>query len=171
MLRPRKKYTVHDLRQLKGKRCLTHVHVKSPDEAAAAAEAAGLDKRYVLEAITSWWHGSPAQVVAAANAAAFVLAAANAAQEAGEDEEAAVAAALANAAQEADDGAPGQEADDAQEADEGAAPALAVAEQIGPQDGMEIIQANHDERARELEALALEAQREYQAALAERGGD
>jgi len=36
---------------------------------------------------------------------------------------------------------------------------------------MEIIQANHDERARELEALALEAQREYQAALAERGGD
>ena len=42
MLRPRKKYTVHDLRQLKGKRCLTHVHVKSPDEAAAAAEA-GVD--------------------------------------------------------------------------------------------------------------------------------
>lgn len=42
MLRPRKKYTVHDLRQLKGKRCLTHVHVKSPDEA-AAAEAAGVD--------------------------------------------------------------------------------------------------------------------------------
>ena len=42
MLRPRKKYTVHDLRQLKGKRCLTHIHVKSPDEA-AAAEAAGVD--------------------------------------------------------------------------------------------------------------------------------
>src|SRR5678809_1134142 len=42
MLRPRKKYTVYDLRQLKGKRCLTHVHVKSPDEA-AAAEAAGID--------------------------------------------------------------------------------------------------------------------------------
>ena len=42
MLRPRKKYTVHDLRQLKGKRCLTHVHVKSPEEAAAAAEA-GVD--------------------------------------------------------------------------------------------------------------------------------
>ena len=36
MLRPRKKYTVHDLRQLKGKRCLTHIHVKSPEEAAAA---------------------------------------------------------------------------------------------------------------------------------------
>ncbi|MHB1306140.1 MAG: 3-methyl-2-oxobutanoate hydroxymethyltransferase [Limisphaerales bacterium] len=42
MLRPRKKYTVHDLRQLKGKRCLTHIHVKSPEEA-AAAEAAGVD--------------------------------------------------------------------------------------------------------------------------------
>ena len=36
MLRPRKKYTVHDLRQLKGQRCLTHIHVKSPEEAAAA---------------------------------------------------------------------------------------------------------------------------------------
>ncbi|HMO64221.1 MAG TPA: 3-methyl-2-oxobutanoate hydroxymethyltransferase [Verrucomicrobiota bacterium] len=42
MLRPRKKYTVYDLQQLKGKRCLTHVHVKSPEEAAAAAEA-GVD--------------------------------------------------------------------------------------------------------------------------------
>jgi len=42
MLRPRKKYTVHDLRQLKGRRCLTHLHVKSPEEA-AAAEAAGVD--------------------------------------------------------------------------------------------------------------------------------
>jgi len=42
VLRPRKKYTVHDLRQLKGKRCLTHIHVKSPEEA-AAAEAAGVD--------------------------------------------------------------------------------------------------------------------------------
>ena len=42
MLRPRKKYTVHDLQQLKGKRCLTHVHVKSPEEAAAAEEA-GVD--------------------------------------------------------------------------------------------------------------------------------
>ncbi len=42
MLRPRKKYTVHDLRQLKGKRCLTHIHVKSPEEAAAAASA-GVD--------------------------------------------------------------------------------------------------------------------------------
>src|SRR2546423_7500239 len=42
MLRPDKKYSVYDLRQLKGKRCLTHVHVKSPEEA-AAAEAAGLD--------------------------------------------------------------------------------------------------------------------------------
>ena len=42
MLRPRKKYTVYDLQQLKGKRCLTHVHVKSPEEAAAAEEA-GVD--------------------------------------------------------------------------------------------------------------------------------
>jgi 3-methyl-2-oxobutanoate hydroxymethyltransferase len=42
MLRPTKKYTVYDLRQIKGKRCLTHVHVKSPEEA-AAAEAAGID--------------------------------------------------------------------------------------------------------------------------------
>ena len=33
MLRPRKKYTVYDLQNLKGKRCLTHIHVKSPDEA------------------------------------------------------------------------------------------------------------------------------------------
>lgn len=42
MLRPRKKYTVHELQQLKGKRVLTHIHVKSPEEA-AAAEAAGVD--------------------------------------------------------------------------------------------------------------------------------
>jgi 3-methyl-2-oxobutanoate hydroxymethyltransferase len=42
MLRPRKKYSVYELRQLKGKRCLTHIHVKSPEEA-AAAEAAGVD--------------------------------------------------------------------------------------------------------------------------------
>lgn len=42
MLRPRKKYTVHDLRQLKGKQVLTHIHVKSPEEA-AAAEAVGID--------------------------------------------------------------------------------------------------------------------------------
>ena len=42
MLRPQKKYTVHDLQQLKGRRCLTHLHVKSPEEA-AAAEAAGVD--------------------------------------------------------------------------------------------------------------------------------
>jgi 3-methyl-2-oxobutanoate hydroxymethyltransferase len=42
MLRPRKKYTVHDLQALKGKRVLTHIHVKSPQEAAAAAEA-GVD--------------------------------------------------------------------------------------------------------------------------------
>jgi len=42
MLRARKKYSVYDLRQLKGKRCLTHIHVKSPEEA-AAAEAAGID--------------------------------------------------------------------------------------------------------------------------------
>ncbi|MBT7922761.1 MAG: ketopantoate hydroxymethyltransferase [Opitutae bacterium] len=42
MLRPRKKYTVYDLRQLKGKCCLTHVHVKSPEEAVAVATA-GVD--------------------------------------------------------------------------------------------------------------------------------
>lgn len=42
MLRPQKKYSVYDLQQLKGKRCLTQVHVKSPEEA-AAAEAAGID--------------------------------------------------------------------------------------------------------------------------------
>jgi 3-methyl-2-oxobutanoate hydroxymethyltransferase len=42
MLRPDKKYSVYDLRKLKGKRCLTHIHVKSPEEA-AAAEAAGID--------------------------------------------------------------------------------------------------------------------------------
>src|SRR3954463_1198737 len=42
MLRSRKKYTVFDLQQLKGKRCLTHIHVKSPEEAAAAEEA-GVD--------------------------------------------------------------------------------------------------------------------------------
>lgn len=42
MLRPRKKYTVHDLQKLKGTRCLTHIHVKSPEEA-AAAEGAGVD--------------------------------------------------------------------------------------------------------------------------------
>jgi 3-methyl-2-oxobutanoate hydroxymethyltransferase len=42
MLRPGKKYSVYDLRHLKGKRCLTHVHVKSPEEA-AAAETAGID--------------------------------------------------------------------------------------------------------------------------------
>ena len=42
MLRPRKKYTVIDLQQLKGQRVLTHIHVKSPEEAAAAEEA-GVD--------------------------------------------------------------------------------------------------------------------------------
>lgn len=42
MIRPRKRYTVYDLRKLKGKRCLSHIHVKSPEEA-AAAEAAGVD--------------------------------------------------------------------------------------------------------------------------------
>jgi 3-methyl-2-oxobutanoate hydroxymethyltransferase len=42
MLRPRKKYTVFDLQQLKGQRVLTHIHVKLPEEA-AAAEAAGVD--------------------------------------------------------------------------------------------------------------------------------
>ena len=42
MLRPRKKYNVYELQQLKGKRVLTHIHVKSPEEAAAAEEA-GVD--------------------------------------------------------------------------------------------------------------------------------
>src|SRR6516225_732807 len=42
VLRPRKKYNVYELQQLRGKRCLTHIHVKSPEEA-AAAEAAGVD--------------------------------------------------------------------------------------------------------------------------------
>jgi 3-methyl-2-oxobutanoate hydroxymethyltransferase len=42
MLRPDRKFSIYDLRQLKGKRCLTHVHVKSPEEA-AAAEGAGID--------------------------------------------------------------------------------------------------------------------------------
>jgi 3-methyl-2-oxobutanoate hydroxymethyltransferase len=42
MLRPQKRYSVYDLRKLKGKRCLTHIHVKSPEEA-AAAEAAQID--------------------------------------------------------------------------------------------------------------------------------
>tara|TARA_Y100001934_G_scaffold128588_2_gene156135 strand:- start:398 stop:1207 length:810 start_codon:yes stop_codon:yes gene_type:complete len=41
-LRPTKKYSVYDLQQLKGKQTLTHVHVKSADEA-AAADAAGVD--------------------------------------------------------------------------------------------------------------------------------
>jgi len=42
MIRPRKRYSVYDLRQLKGKRCLSHIHVKSPEEARAAEEA-GID--------------------------------------------------------------------------------------------------------------------------------
>ncbi len=42
MLRPRKKFTIYELRQLKGKRILSHIHVKSPEEA-SAAEAAGID--------------------------------------------------------------------------------------------------------------------------------
>jgi len=42
MLRPQKRYSVYDLQQLKGKRCLTHIHVKSPEEA-AAADQAGVD--------------------------------------------------------------------------------------------------------------------------------
>jgi 3-methyl-2-oxobutanoate hydroxymethyltransferase len=42
MLRPRKKYNVYELQRLKGKRVLTHIHVKSPEEAAAAEEA-GID--------------------------------------------------------------------------------------------------------------------------------
>jgi 3-methyl-2-oxobutanoate hydroxymethyltransferase len=41
-MRLTKKYSVHDLRQLKGRRQLTHIHVKSPEEA-AAADAAGVD--------------------------------------------------------------------------------------------------------------------------------
>jgi 3-methyl-2-oxobutanoate hydroxymethyltransferase len=41
-MRPTKRYSVYDLQRLKGKRCLTHIHVKSPDEA-MAAEAVGID--------------------------------------------------------------------------------------------------------------------------------
>lgn len=42
MLRPQVKYTVYDLQKLKGQRQLTHIHVKSPEEA-RAADAAGVD--------------------------------------------------------------------------------------------------------------------------------
>jgi len=42
MLRSKVKYTVYDLQQLKGKRQLTHIHVKSPCEA-TAADRAGVD--------------------------------------------------------------------------------------------------------------------------------
>ena len=42
MIRARKKFTIYDLKKLKGKRCLTHIHVKSAEEA-AAAEKAGVD--------------------------------------------------------------------------------------------------------------------------------
>lgn len=42
MIRMRKKFTIYDLKKLKGKRCLTHIHVKSPEEA-VAAEMAGVD--------------------------------------------------------------------------------------------------------------------------------
>ena len=72
-----------------------------------------------------------------------------------------------------------------------AAPVLAIAEQIDPDDAtrgrerdregffervseykaIEIIMANAHERALELEALALEAQREYEETLRERGGN
>lgn len=41
-VRPTKRYSVYDLQQLKGTRCLTHIHVKSTEEAAAAEEA-GID--------------------------------------------------------------------------------------------------------------------------------
>lgn len=41
-MRLTKKYSVYDLQQLKGKQQLTHIHVKSPEEA-AAAEAAEVD--------------------------------------------------------------------------------------------------------------------------------
>ena len=42
MIRARKKLTIYDLRKLKGERCLSHIHVKSPKEA-IAAEKAGVD--------------------------------------------------------------------------------------------------------------------------------
>ena len=42
MIRARKKFTIYDIKKLKGKRCLTHIHVKSAEEA-AAAEKAGVD--------------------------------------------------------------------------------------------------------------------------------
>ena len=42
MLRSKVRFSVHDFRKLKGKRQLTHIHVKSAEEA-SAADAAGVD--------------------------------------------------------------------------------------------------------------------------------
>ncbi len=53
MLRPDKKYSVYDLRQLKGKRCLTHIHVKSPEEAAAAEPAPDLSPVDAIERVAA----------------------------------------------------------------------------------------------------------------------
>lgn len=53
---------------------------------------------------------------------------------------------------------------------EPAAPVLAVAEQIGADEAMEIIQENFHERALQLEAEALEARASFHAALQSRGG-
>lgn len=66
MLRPRKKYTVFDLQQLKGKRCLTHLHVKSPQEAAAAGEA-GVDLMSCSFDSPEAQSGLPALIAAAPN--------------------------------------------------------------------------------------------------------
>jgi len=49
-------------------------------------------------------------------------------------------------------------------------PSLMIAETFGADEAMPMIQEAHMERGLELEALALEARREYQHALAERGG-
>src|ERR1043166_7413726 len=72
MLRPRKKYTVYDLQQFKGKRCLTHIHVKSPEEA-AAAETAGVC--FMSFSFDSWETQAPLPRIIAAAPNSFISAA------------------------------------------------------------------------------------------------
>ena len=52
-----------------------------------------------------------------------------------------------------------------------AVPALAVAEQHGPNDAIDMIQAAFDERAHELEADFVAARCSFEAALQARGGN
>ena len=54
--------------------------------------------------------------------------------------------------------------------DETCVPVLDVAEQISADDAMSMIQQNHMERGFQLEQLALEARREFEAVLSSRGG-